>query len=255
MALVRAELERPHSPEGEPNAQQSLCRGMRPAPLSRLRSQIVARTRFFDEAVLMSIAAGVRQVVICGAGYDDRALRFRTTGVRFFELDHPATQAHKARQLRAMGARTAGLALVAADFRTADVAAVLSSSGHVPSEPSLFICEGLLVYLDQPTCTRLLTGLRSRAAGGSRLAASLAVHREGVSSEQVVAAANAQRRTAAATSPGARCSLSTPTLRSWGALAGTWSAPTDASELDADAAPGRAQFITAAPVPNWPDGQ
>jgi len=33
--------------------------------------------------------------VILGAGYDDRALRFRSPGVRFFELDHPDTQADK----------------------------------------------------------------------------------------------------------------------------------------------------------------
>jgi methyltransferase (TIGR00027 family) len=214
----------------------------------------VARTRFFDDQVLVSIARGVRQVVICGAGYDDRALRFRTTGVRFFELDHPATQAHKAGQLRVMGAQTAELTLAAADFRTAEVATVLSTCGHDPNKPSLFICEGLLVYLDQRTCTRLLAGLRSRAAEGSRLAASLAVHRNGLSSEQVVAAANARRRTGRdepwRTVLPLEAHLALLERCGWHVERAT-----DAAELEADAVPGRAQLITAAPLRSQPEGR
>src|SRR5450432_2277463 len=82
VALTRAALERPHSPAGDPRAQARLCEGMRPAPIERLRPMLAARTGFFDQAVLTALAAGVGQVVICGAGYDDRALRFRTPGVR-----------------------------------------------------------------------------------------------------------------------------------------------------------------------------
>jgi O-methyltransferase involved in polyketide biosynthesis len=57
---------------------------MRFSPLASLRPNIAARTVFVDEQVMAAIAAGLRQIVICGAGYDDRALRFRTSGVRFF---------------------------------------------------------------------------------------------------------------------------------------------------------------------------
>jgi O-methyltransferase involved in polyketide biosynthesis len=80
VALTRATLERPHSPAGDPQAQARLCEDMRPAPIERLRPMLAARTGFFDQAVLTALAAGVGQVVICGAGYDDRALRFRTRG-------------------------------------------------------------------------------------------------------------------------------------------------------------------------------
>ena len=102
VALTRAGMSRPHTPQGDPGAQARLCAGMR--PLRRPRAGILARTRFFDDQVLAAISAGVGQVVICGAGYDDRALRFRSPGVRFFELDHPATQADKLRRLRDMDA-------------------------------------------------------------------------------------------------------------------------------------------------------
>jgi methyltransferase (TIGR00027 family) len=164
-----------------------------------LRPHLEARTRFFDEQVLAALGRGVRQVVILGAGYDDRALRFRSPGVRYFELDHPATQADKRRRLSRMNAELSALTLAPADFRRADVGAVLAASGHDPAAPSLFICEGLLVYLDQDTTVSLLAALRSRAKdSNAALAVSLATHREGIDSQAVVARSNAARRSAAA---------------------------------------------------------
>src|SRR5258708_23106982 len=102
VALTRAELSRRHSADGDPGAQRALCAGMTFSQPAWLRPGSEARTRFVDEQVLAAIAAGVRQIVICGAGYDDRALRFRSDGVRYFELDQPATQADKLRRLRAV---------------------------------------------------------------------------------------------------------------------------------------------------------
>ncbi len=194
VALTRARLERPHSLEGDPCAQDMLCAGMRFSPPEWLEPSIAARTRFVDTQVEDALAAEVRQVVICGAGYDDRPLRFRTSGVRFIELDHPVTQEDKARLLRDLGAGEPGVTLAPVDFRTDDVGTVLAGAGHLPSEPSLFVAEGLLVYLDQPACERLLAALGERAAPGSVLAVSLATHADGYDSADVVAAANARRR-------------------------------------------------------------
>jgi methyltransferase (TIGR00027 family) len=196
VALTRAQLVRPHSADGDPDAQRALCAGLTFAPPARLRPSIQARTRFMDDQVIAALGRGVRQVVICGAGLDDRGLRFRTQGVRFFELDHPVTQADKAERLRAM--RAAGPTLVPCDFQTESVADVLAASGHDPARPTLFLCEGLLVYLDRQACLRLLAGMASRAAAGSTLAASLATCDPTAPAAEVVATANAGRRTAAA---------------------------------------------------------
>jgi len=196
VALTRVRMERPHSPGGDPGAQARLCEGMRPTPGTRLRPMLTARTRFFDQSVLGAIARNVRQIVICGAGYDDRALRFRTPGVRFFELDQGPTQADKARRLHAMDTDLSGLTLGTADFRRDDVAAVLAGCGHDAGQPTLFLCEGVLIYLDQATVARFLSGLASCAAPGSTLAVSLAVHDEDLPTERVVTAANARRRAA-----------------------------------------------------------
>lgn len=197
VALVRADLDRPTSAEGDADAQRGICAGMGFDPPGWLRPGIEARTRFVDEQVQAAISAGIGQIVICGAGYDDRAQRFRTAGVRFFELDHPGTQVDKARRLRAVGG-DAAVTLAPADFRSDDVAEVLDSAGHDAKQPSLFVCEGLLIYLDQQTCLRLLAALAARAAAGSRLAVSISTHADGFDSAEVVAAANARRRTAGA---------------------------------------------------------
>jgi len=195
VALIRAGLDRPSTPLGDPNAQQKLCSGMRPSRTARPWPGIATRTRFFDEQVLKAVAGGLDQIVICGAGYDDRALRFRAQGVRFFELDQPTTQADKARRLRNMGANTDALTLIPADFRHDDVARLLRNSGHSADQPTLFVCEGLLVYLDKQTISRFLGGLRSVASPGSTLASSLALRREGEDSDQVARIVNSHRLT------------------------------------------------------------
>jgi methyltransferase (TIGR00027 family) len=195
VALVRAGLVRPHTPGGDPDAQRALCVGMTATPAERWRDEVTERTRFFDGHLVAAISAGIRQVVVVGAGYDDRALRFRAPGVRFFEIDHPLTQADKVRRVRAMGTDTDRLVFVPADFGLDDITDLLAAHGHDDAEPSLFICEGVLVYLDQPTISALLRALRSRAGPGSTLAASLATHPQGIDSGLVADMANAGRRT------------------------------------------------------------
>ncbi|MGN6677423.1 MAG: class I SAM-dependent methyltransferase, partial [Streptosporangiaceae bacterium] len=154
VAMTRAGFARPHSADGDPLAQQRLCAGMASVVLTNFQASLAARTAFFDGQVTSAIEAGVDQVVILGAGYDDRALRFRTAGVRFFEVDHPDTQADKRARLDTILAEDdlAGVAgrpaFVAADFGSDDVAAVLSAAGHDRERATLFLSEGLLVYLD-----------------------------------------------------------------------------------------------------------
>jgi methyltransferase (TIGR00027 family) len=247
VALIRAGfVERPTTPEGDSGAQQALCRGMLPTPAALvLRPQIAARTRFFDEQVLGAIAAGVTQIVICGAGYDDRALRFRSSGVRYFELDHPDTQVDKAARLAAMGADMTALTLAAIDFRVDEAAFVLERAGHDSAHATLFLCEGLLIYLERATCVRLLAGLRSRSAPGSVLAASLALHRDGIDSEEVAAVANARRRSGRSepwvTIMPLEAHLAMLRQAGWVAERSV-----DAAELDGDAEPGRTLLVRAA---------
>lgn len=174
VALARSQLPRPSSPDGDPAAEQRLCATLPPLPAwwrwRRRRGHLAHRTAFFDQEVIDALAVGIEQVVVVGAGYDGRALRFRRPGVRFFELDHPATQADKRRRLEAVGASLEGLTFAALDLMREGSEAALASAGHRLDRPSLFYCEGLIGYLTRPAVVRLLGELRRRAAPGSRLA-------------------------------------------------------------------------------------
>ena len=192
-AAFRARLPRARTPDGDPDAQARLAAGMPLPSGEKLLAHLEARTRFFDERVLEAIAHGTRQIVTLGAGYDDRALRFRAPGVRYFELDLDAAQRDKARRLELLGAGAETLTLAAADFRTDDAAVVLARAGHDSTAATLFICEGLLIDLNLDVTVRLLEALRSRSCAPSRLAVSLATHRDGEDSAAVVVSANALR--------------------------------------------------------------
>ena len=244
--MTRAGFARPHSAAGDPDAQRNLCAGMPSVVLIHLRAHLEARTIFFDGQVAAAIAAGVTQIVVLGAGYDDRALRFRTGGVRFFEVDHPNTQADKRARLHAIGG-SAGPVLVAADFRHDELASGLADAGHDRALPTLFLCEGLLIYLDEAATTKLLGSAREIAAPGSVLAASLSIHAEGLDSKGVLARANARRRTAA-DEPWLTI---LPASAQNGLLARAgWriTASVDAADLGTGAEPGRSLLVTAEPA-------
>jgi methyltransferase (TIGR00027 family) len=193
VAVTRSKFERPHSPDGDPGAQARLCAGMDAPEVVRLRPHLEARTRFIDHQVLAAVDRGVAQVVVLGAGYDDRALRFRSPGVRFFEVDHPATQDDKRRRLEALATDVSSLTLVPADFRTDDLAVTLADAGHRADQATLFVAEGLLVYLEEGAIVGLLSQAHSRAGGAGGLVATLACHPEGIDSRVVGERANAAR--------------------------------------------------------------
>src|SRR5512142_1984673 len=65
---------------------------------------LAARERYIDDYLEACLSAGLRQLVILGAGFDARAYRFGAlkTGVRVFEVDHSATQAVKLKKVTAI---------------------------------------------------------------------------------------------------------------------------------------------------------
>nr|WP_161559139.1 SAM-dependent methyltransferase [Streptomyces antimycoticus] len=192
-ALGRVEFERPHTAEGDPDAGRALVQELQaiepgggPSDISLSLELLAPRAPYFDQLVLDAVATGIPQVVNLGAGYDDRALRFRHSGVRFFDLDLPDIVADKARRLEAMDTETTHVTLAAVDFGTDDVAEVLARAGHDARRPTLFIAEHLVLFLEPGDVERLLAGVSGRAAGGSTLAITAEVHPAGLDSGLVV---------------------------------------------------------------------
>jgi methyltransferase (TIGR00027 family) len=89
---------------------------------------VAARTAFFDEQLLRACATGNHQVVIVGAGYDGRSLRFRQPNIAFFELDHPATQADKLARLNDPGVDASDVRFVPLDIGCDSPVEALASS-------------------------------------------------------------------------------------------------------------------------------
>ena len=167
------------APTGDADAELRLYHSLGWSPLGRgstqWRQRMARRTAFFDRASLAALERGVRQIVILGAGYDGRALRFATPGVTWFEVDHPATQSDKRARLAALGAPTRGIAFVPIDLNRDDLVRSLGRVGYDQTSPSLFLIEGLLGYLPRATTERVLTDLRALATPASRLAAAFPI--------------------------------------------------------------------------------
>jgi methyltransferase (TIGR00027 family) len=133
----------------------------------RATVQIVVRTRFLDEALLRATAEGT-QVVILAAGMDARAYRLPwPDGTTVYELDQPAVIATKARLLEGAEARCrrVPLGIDLAD----DWPAALQTSGFDPGQPSVWLIEGLLQYLDERAVRTLFERLDALSAPGSTL--------------------------------------------------------------------------------------
>jgi methyltransferase (TIGR00027 family) len=130
---------------------------------------LALRVAYLDQLVGIAVdRLGARQIVILGAGYDTRASRLPRAGVRFFEVDHPATQAEKRARLAALAGYPTGAATyVACDFEHDDPIERLADAGLSRGEPALVIWEGVVPYLTEAavraTATRLATGLDPRS--------------------------------------------------------------------------------------------
>jgi methyltransferase (TIGR00027 family) len=178
VAAHRLAFERPATPYGDAAADDQLAAdiaGAAPVDLNdSMNRYLQARTAFFDRVVIESLDRGVAQVVCIGAGYDGRSLRYAKPGARWWEVDHPATQADKLARLDKLRIDTAHIVFVGFDLRWHGLGSALTSRGLDPDSPSLFVCEGVAVYLDHAVLEYLLRGLRTLAVAHSLLAMSAA---------------------------------------------------------------------------------
>jgi methyltransferase (TIGR00027 family) len=187
VAAHRLEYERVPAPYGDPAADEALARDVADGTASRpgrMHEYLRARTAFFDRVVVTALDRGIRQVVVGAAGYDGRAFRYGKPGVRWFEVDHPATQADKRARLDRLGLPAAHIAFVAADFTADPVAESLRAAGLDPAEPAVFLFEGVAVYLDNAVTERVLAQFRQVTPPGSVLAISVSTSAGGAASER-----------------------------------------------------------------------
>lgn len=134
---------------------------------------IFARTVHFDQLFQKALSEDILQIVLMGAGYDTRAIRFKDQikSTRVFELDAPHTQEQKQAVLHKAGiAVSPQVIYVPVNFSQQSLDESLLASGFDPAARTLFIWEGVTFYLTAEDVARTLGFIRTHSGADSQLA-------------------------------------------------------------------------------------
>jgi methyltransferase (TIGR00027 family) len=132
---------------------------------------ITIRTRFFDD-FLMSLVPEFRQIVILGAGMDARAYRLPwTENIHLYELDQPEVLRRKDFILQKTPAKC-HRHTIAANL-TKSWSDLLVAAGFQIDLPTVWLLEGVLVFLSEAEVNKLLKEISQLSATGSKLGADL----------------------------------------------------------------------------------
>ena len=133
---------------------------------------LVARTRYIDDYLKQCIDDGIEQLVILGAGYDSRAYRFDELRprVRVFEVDHPDTQRAKIQKVkRIFGSLPSHVVYVGLDLDEKKLGEGLLEAGYRKDKKTLFIWEGVTVYLTPEAVDETLAFVAENSGKGSSI--------------------------------------------------------------------------------------
>lgn len=132
----------------------------------------VLRKSYIEDKALEAIAQGATQVVNLGAGFDTLAWRFchKYQDVNFIEIDHPATSKYKKKALQKDAADLANMHFLSVDFSQQNLYQALTEFAHFdPSRPTLYICEGVLMYLSAQDIDTLFDSISKLTGSHSQL--------------------------------------------------------------------------------------
>ena len=135
-----------------------------------VHNSIIARVRYFDDFVEKLADEGLEQLVILGAGYDTRAYRIDRLkeNVKVFEVDHPNTQSFKIQKVKEiLGSVPNHVVYVPVDFDTQKLYQRLLESGYEMSKKTLFIMEGLVMYIPPDAVDETLLFIVNNSGKGS----------------------------------------------------------------------------------------
>lgn len=111
-----------------------------------VHAMVKLRTRYLDDTLDRQLRDGVGQVVVLGAGLDTRAVRKASPGVRFFEIDDPATLEWKQECYRKHGIFP-DVTFIPGNYVNDGLITLLGTNGFNFAVPTFFIWEGNTMYL------------------------------------------------------------------------------------------------------------
>ena len=124
----------------------------------------VLRKKFIEEKVIEAIHNGTTQIINIGAGFDTLAWRLSLgfPSLTFIEIDHPETSQEKIKALRDADSTSPNLYFVAADLSKVSLDDTLQGcAGFDSKHKTLYISEGVLMYLDEIHVSGLFDSLRN----------------------------------------------------------------------------------------------
>lgn len=142
-----------------------------------LMNAVQARTFHIDKLINES-KDKVEQFVVMGAGYDTRCYGdLKRNNLKFFELDQEKTQKLKIECLKKAGIDASHVTFVEMDFSTEKWYEKLAKAGYDPGKKTLFLWEGVTLYLSEADVRKTIKEIKEHAASGSILIADFASNR------------------------------------------------------------------------------
>jgi len=127
----------------------------------------IARTKYIDDLLEKSVKAGVKQVIILGAGFDTRALRLPfLQNVPVIEIDHPNTSRMKTSKVQErLGKLPAHVRYFQIDFNKQSIHELAAQQNIDFSIPTTIIWEGVTNYLSAEAIDTTFAFVKKFTAG------------------------------------------------------------------------------------------
>ena len=151
-----------------------ICTAIEARLLPGIQWHYVLRKQRLHEWAMQAFAQGHTQLLILGAGLDGLGLTAaQIAAIDVVEFDHPATQAIKRGALQRLVSSPPNLRLHALDLANGSVSNALRNARLRRDEPTLIVAEGLLMYMSQWRCRRMVIELLAWFRGPLRAAFSV----------------------------------------------------------------------------------
>jgi methyltransferase (TIGR00027 family) len=137
---------------------------------------LAMRTLAIDQVVLSTLNgksnSSIQQMVILGAGLDCRVFRLPgLSDIDVFEVDHPATQQYKREQTTGLATLSRSFRFVAVDFEKDSLEERLLSAGLDSARQTIWIWEGVIMYLTDAALRGTLGSIVKLSPAGSLVVA------------------------------------------------------------------------------------
>ncbi|MEM7118474.1 MAG: SAM-dependent methyltransferase [Chloroflexota bacterium] len=138
-----------------------------------LANLVMNRSGYFD-TIIDEAKGEAEQFVVMGAGLDTRAYNhLKNSGLKIFELDQAKTQQLKRTYLQKAGVDAAHVTFVETDFSQEDWFNTLTEAGYDATRRTIFLWEGVTLYLGETAVRNTLRTVKANSAKGSIIVADI----------------------------------------------------------------------------------